>query len=396
MKLLTISTLYPNNRDLKHGIFVETRLRHLREHYPDVQATVIAPVPWFPLKWKIFGEYARFAGVLPVEERHGVTIYHPRYLVLPKIGMLVTPFFLARAIRRALKQLTTKGQEFDVIDGHYFFPDGVAIAQVAEEFGIPFTCTARGTDINLIPTQLQAKQKIQQVFAKAQHLMAVCTALADEMQILGAPSAKLTVLRNGVDLNLFNFADDTTKQELRKACHRPLNQPLLVSVGWLIERKGHAYVIEALKALPNAYLIIAGDGPDLAKLKQLAIHCQVAERVEFVGALPQTELKKLYQMADALILASSREGWANVLLEAMATGTPVVATNIWGTPEVVASPAAGLLCERTAQDIANKVTELLATPPARCETRKYAEQFTWQQTSDGQYQIFQALKGMTR
>lgn len=396
MKILTISSLYPNNRDLKHGIFVETRLRHLRQHYPDVEAVVIAPVPWFPLNWKIFGEYARFAGVAHMETRHGVTIYHPRYLVLPKIGMQVTPWFMARSIKKVIHSLVRKGHQFDLIDGHYFYPDGVAIAAAAADFDLPFTCTARGTDINLIPTNKKALAKIKKVFRQAGHLMAVCKALADEMISLGADVNKVTVLRNGVDLDLFGFVNEEQQLKLREKHAVPANQKLIVSCGWLIERKGHHFVIEALTHLPDVHLVIAGDGPDLDQLKSLAVSLGVENRVKFAGALPQTELKELYGMANALVLASSREGWANVLLESMATGTPVVATNIWGTPEVVASPAAGLLCERTADDIASKLKELLDNSTKRELTRVYAEQFTWQQTSDGQYEIFKKLKGFTR
>ena len=388
MKILTISSLYPNNKDPKHGIFVETRLRHFRKDYPEVSAVVIAPVPWFPFASKKFGEYSKFAGVVDTETREGVQVYHPKYLVIPKFGMHLTPWFMARSIRKCIKQLLAKGHTFDVIDGHYFYPDGVAIAKVATEFSIPFTCTARGTDINLIPAYPVARQRITEVFAKAGHLMAVCKALAVEMIALGAPKSKVTVLRNGVDLELFKASDELQKQQLRNELPLPKSGPLLLSVGWLIERKGHYLVIAALAELPEAQLVIAGNGPDLAELQQLAQKLGVSERVHFVGALVQKQLSQYYQAADALILASSREGWANVLLEAMASGTAVVATNIWGTPEVVATPESGVLVERSVADIANGVRTLLAAPPKRSATRTYAEQFTWQQTSAGQYDIF--------
>jgi len=391
MKILTISSLYPNNKDPKHGIFVETRLRHLRKDYPEITAVVIAPVPWFPFAAPRFGEYSKFAGVVDVETREGVLVYHPKYLVIPKLGMHLTPWFMARSIRKCLQQLVAEGQTFDVIDGHYFYPDGVAITKVAAEFNIPFTCTARGTDINLIPAFPVARRRINEVFSKARHLMAVCKALADEMIALGAPRSKVTVLRNGVDLELFQASDDVKKQQLRSTLPLPSDGPLLLSVGWLIERKGHFLVIAALANLPAAQLVIAGNGPDLSELQQLAIKLGVAERVHFVGALEQSQLSQYYQAADALILASSREGWANVLLEAMASGTPVVATNIWGTPEVVAANAAGLLVERNADAIAAGVQTLLASPPTREATRQYAEQFTWQQTSAGQYDIFSRI-----
>ena len=391
MKILTISSLYPNNRDPKHGIFVETRLKHLRKDYPQVSAVVIAPVPWFPFSNERFGEYSKFAGVVDSETRDGVEVYHPKYLVIPKLGMHLTPWLMARSIRKCIKRLIAEGHTFDLIDGHYFYPDGVAIAKVAAEFSIPFTCTARGTDINLIPQYPVARQRILDVFAKAKHLMAVCKALAEEMIALGAPKSKVTVLRNGVDLELFKASDDEQKQQFRKQLPVPTSGPLLLSVGWLIERKGHYLVIAALAELPDAQLVIAGNGPDLAELQQLAQKLGVSERVHFTGALAQNQLSQYYQAADALILASSREGWANVLLEAMASGTAVVATNIWGTPEVVAAPEAGILVERTSKDIANGVRTLLAALPNRASTRRYAEQFTWKQTSSGQFEIFSQI-----
>ncbi|ALO36463.1 hypothetical protein CMT41_18230 [Colwellia sp. MT41] len=389
MNILTISTLYPNNKDPKHGVFVETRVRHLIADYPEINTTVIAPVPWFPFSDKRFGEYAKFSGVVSQEVRHGVEIHHPKYLVLPKIGMYLTPFFMSLAIKRKLKQLIKQGQQFDVIDGHYFYPDGVAIAQVAKEFSIPFTCTARGTDINLIPQQAKARGMIQQVFKCAAHLMTVCQALKDEMLMLGAKEEEITVLRNGVDLNLFAASTEVEQGILKKELG--IDTQLVISVGWLIERKGHYLVIEALKKLTNVTLAIAGDGPDSKKLEKLVKKLGLEKQVKFLGSLSQQELNKWFKAADVTVLASSREGWANVLLESMASGTPVVATRVWGTPEVVASEVAGILVERDSHSIQEGLNQLLNNLPDRKLTREYAEKFDWHSTSTGQYNIFKRI-----
>jgi len=157
-------------------------------------------------------------------------------------------------------------------------------------------------------------------------------------------------------------------------------------------RKGHDLIIEALRALPEHTLLIAGDGPERAALEQAAAHHGVTSRVRFLGLVPHDDLPALYGAADALVLASDREGWPNVLLESMACGTPVVATNVWGNPEVVREPAAGqLIPARTSAAIAEGVKKLFAAMPARTETRAYAEGFDWGPTTDGQLRLFDSI-----
>ncbi|MBM3480154.1 MAG: glycosyltransferase family 4 protein, partial [Alphaproteobacteria bacterium] len=114
-------------------------------------------------------------------------------------------------------------------------------------------------------------------------------------------------------------------------------------------------------------------------------------RVRFLGRLALEDLARVYNAADILVLASDREGRANVLLESMACGTPVVATRIWGTPEVVSSPAAGLLVVRDARAIADGVRALAAAPPPRDATRRHAEAFSWDATAAGLEAMFRAV-----
>ncbi|HEX9173229.1 MAG TPA: glycosyltransferase family 4 protein, partial [Telluria sp.] len=146
MKILTFSTLFPNSEKPGHGIFVETRLRHLVAS-GQVEARVVAPVPWFPSAHPRFGQYARQARVPRAELRHGIAVSHPRYPVLPKIGMNVAPLLLAQAVKPAIARLLDEGFDFDLIDAHYFYPDGVAAAMLARHFNKPLVITARGSDI---------------------------------------------------------------------------------------------------------------------------------------------------------------------------------------------------------------------------------------------------------
>ncbi|GGC97121.1 glycosyltransferase family 4 protein [Undibacterium terreum] len=386
MKLLTFSTLFPNAEQANHGIFVETRLRYLIAS-GQVESRVVAPVPWFPSTNPRYGHYASFARVPAEETRHGIRVQHPRYPLLPKVGMQVAPFLMANAVKKTIGRIIDEGFDFDVLDAHYFYPDGVAAVMLGKHFNKPVVITARGTDINLIPQHRLPRKMILWAAQNAKGIITVCNALKEEMVSLGVTADSITPLRNGVDLQRFQPMDRASARQTLGLEHFTL-----LSVGLLDPRKGHDLIIQAMPSLQGVRLLIAGTGPDRKKLEDLALQLGVADRVKFLGSVPQTELKTYYNGADALVLASSREGWANVLLESMACGTPVVASNVWGTPEVVASPEAGILMEqRTPGALVDAVNALRATYPEHAATRRYAEKFSWDDTTQGQLQLFQNI-----
>lgn len=385
LKILTATTLFPNSMQASHGIFVETRLRRLLAD-GRVQARVLAPVPWAP-PGVARPDWVKLRQVPEQERRNGIDVRHPRYLVIPKVGMNLAPHTLFSAMKREFLKYLEAGEKFDVIDAHYFYPDGIAAVWLGKAFNIPVTITARGTDINLIPEYARPRRLILQAARDAGAMITVCQALKDRLIELGAPADKITVLRNGVDLQIFRVED---RAQMRAKWG--VDGLVLASVGHLIERKGHDLAIAALPQLAGATLLIVGAGPEREALEKLAGRIGVRDRVRFLGVLDQNALREIYNCVDALILASSREGWANVLLEAMACGTPVVASSVWGTPEVVAAPEAGLLIKsRDAASIAEAVKQLYENPPDRAATRRYAEKFDWQPTTDGQVAIFRAL-----
>lgn len=387
MNILTFTTLFPNKAQPNNGIFVETRLRHLLAS-GKVNSRVIAPVPWFPLRHGRFGRYAAFAKAPHADQRFGVEVLHPRYPVIPKVGMTLAPFLLAHAVKPVIGRLLDEGYDFDVIDAHYFYPDGVAAAMLGKYFNKPVVITARGTDISVIPRYRLPRKMIRWAVERSACVITVCEALKVALIKIGADERRVVTLRNGVDLQLFHPIE---RESARKALG--LNCFTLISVGNLVPHKGHDLAIGALTTLPDVRLLIAGSGPEKASLKALAERLGVAERVIFLGTLTQEQLRTYYGASDALVLASSREGWANVLLESMACGTPVVASHVWGTPEVVASPAAGILMpERSYKGVSESVSALRAKYPSRIETRRYAEQFSWDATTSGQIDVFRRLR----
>lgn len=391
IRTLLFSTLYPSEVRPIHGIFVETRLRELIAS-GEVESKVIAPVPWFPLRSERFGEYAKFAATPCHEVRNGIEVFHPRYFLPPRIGMNLAPHTLAMAALPLARKLIREGFDFDLIDAHYYYPDGVAAGILARKLGKPFIVTARGTDLNLIPQYDYPRRLIQETAQAAAASIGVCRALMDSLAELGADTSKLNVFRNGVDLERFR---PEGRIEARQHLSFPEASLHLLSVGHLIERKGHHIAIEALAGLPESvHLHIVGTGPEKRALESLAARLGLTARVHFAGMIPQAELRWWYSAVDILLLCSSREGWANVLLEGMACGTPVVASNIWGTPEVVSTPDAGrLMLTRDANGLIAAVRELQAAAPAREAVRRHAEGFSWQQTTDDQLVLFRRILG---
>ncbi len=391
MKILTLSNLYPHKEKPTFGIFVENRLQALLAT-GGIETLVISPKPWFPLLKFISAEYAAAARLPAMELRQGVTVYYPRYLHIPRLGMRLQPFLMALRLRYLLRHLRARGFDFDLIDAHYFYPDGVAAVLLGNWFQRPVMITARGSDINEIATHAKPRAMILDAACQAAHVATVSEALRQKLIALGVPGENISTLRNGVDLVKFHPSKD--RAALRKA--RGVTRLRVISVGNLIPLKGHDLVIRAMGAIPAAELVICGDGPELANLQSLVSSLNLGDRVSFTGRLNQGDLIEQYQLADVLILASATEGWPNVLLEAMACGTAVVATDVGGVREILEGTDAGVMCERTLESISLRLSQLLQALPDRESARKHAEKFDWQATSQNQKRLMAQAIGARR
>jgi teichuronic acid biosynthesis glycosyltransferase TuaC len=390
IRTLLFSTLYPSSVRPLHGIFVETRLRELLGTGA-IETKVVAPVPWFPSTDARWGSYAKMAETPRRETHHGIDVLHPRYPVIPKIGMTVAPLLLALSTLRTIRSLLADGFVFDLIDAHYYYPDGVAAAILARWLDKPLTVTARGTDLNLISRYALPRRMIQWTARQADASIGVSRGLMQVLRDLDIDSGRLHVMRNGVDLLRFHpLPRAQARSELGL-----VGSPLLLAVGNLIELKGHHLVIDALESLrtryPAARLVVVGQGPERLNLEQRARERGVADRVTFAGAIPNEDLVRWYSAADVLVLASQREGWPNVLLEAMACGTPVVATAVGAAGEIVEGHVGLLVADRSAASLAAALNRLLADPPSRTAVRTHAESFAWQDTSEAQLSLFRRL-----
>ncbi|HLQ86330.1 MAG TPA: glycosyltransferase [Salinisphaeraceae bacterium] len=393
--LLVLSSLYPNSVQPRHGIFVEERLRKLIATEA-VTARVVAPVPWFPFRNPRFGRYADFAAVPAREVRYGIEVLHPRYLVIPRVGMTLGPLSMAAAVAPLLRRLLAAGEQFDLIDAHYFYPDGVAGVRLGQRFQLPVVVTARGTDINLISSLRMPRRQIVAAARQAAALVTVSEALREALLALGADAKKTITLRNGVDLQRFA---PIAQQEARAAlaCVPAPDQPVWLAVGHLVKGKGVHITLKALSQALDVTLLVVGTGPEEQPLRDLAVDYSVAERVHFLGHVEHDELPTYFSAADALVLPTASEGMPNVVLEAMACGTAVIATAVGGIPEVVADATAGVLMrERSATALLDAwhAVQTQGLDEARRNARRaYAERFGWTETTRDQLQLFRQILG---
>ncbi|WP_431301428.1 glycosyltransferase [Sediminicoccus sp. BL-A-41-H5] len=372
LRVVTLSTLFPHAVQPHFGVFVGAQTRALAAR-PGVEVRVVSPLPLPPPPLDRLPRYAR-PRALPLEEEwHGLRVARPRLRLIPGLSAPFNPWLLARAVRPVLAAWRAEGFTADVLDAEFFFPDGPAAIRLARELGLPCSIKARGADIHFWGRRRGTAGQVRRAGQAADGLLAVSAALARDMVAMGMPAQRVSVHYTGCDLDHF-------RPRPRVAAKRALGVagPLVVSLGALIPRKGHALVVAAMRELPDATLLIAGGGPEAGRLAALVRRLGLEGRVRLLGPVPHGELPALLAAADVMALASASEGLANAWIEAMACGTPVVTPDVDGAREALDRPAAGrLLAERTPEAIAAAIRAILADPPPPAAVRAVAERFTW-------------------
>ena len=377
LRVLTLSTLFPDATRPTFGPFVERQTLELAAH-PDVELRVMAPVGIPPLG-RFHPRYRGLAHLPDVETWKGLAVYRTPFGHVPGLGSGWDARALARALRRPLKGIRDHFP-FDVIDAQFFWPDGPAAVALGREFGVPVSIKARGADIHHWGANPTTAAQIVAAGQAADGMLAVSAAMKADMVALGMPADRIAVHYTGIDKSAFALRDrDATKAALA------IRGPLIVSVGALIPRKGQGFVIDALPLLPDVTLVLIGKGEDEAVLKAKAADLGVADRVRFMGALPQMVIADWLAAADAMVLPSASEGLANAWVEALACGTPVVTCAVGGARELLDRPEAGVLVGRDGGEIAAAVQALIDAPPARDIVAATVDRFSWEANTTALY-----------
>ena len=343
-RLIVFSSLFPNAAQPHAGLFIRERMFRVGRLLPVV---VVSPRPWFPGQALI---RRLRPGYRPQPARHevqqSVEVWFPRFLALPGGLRQLDGVMMALACLPTLWRLKRE-HGYNLIDAHFAYPDGYAASLLGRWLGLPVSITLRGTEVphSRIPA---LRRRIAKALAGATRVFSVSDSLRQLAVGLGMPAAKGRVIGNGIDLDRFLPVPRT---DARRRFGLPEDARVLVSVGALVERKGFHRVIACLPALLENtanlhYLIVGGANPEgdmLAELRAQVAAAGLEERVHFLGAMPPDELKWPLSAADVFVLATRNEGWANVFLEAMACGVPVVTTDVGGNREVVCRPELGTI-----------------------------------------------------
>jgi glycosyltransferase involved in cell wall biosynthesis len=342
--IVVFSSLFPSSVQPHAGLFIRERMFRVGRELP---LTVVAPVPWFPFQGVLRLWRPHFRLTPPTREvQEGIEVLHPRFFSVPGFAKQLDGLFMAIGTLPTLRRLRREGR-LEVLDAHFAYPEGYAATLLGRWLGVPVTITLRGTE-SRHARMFWFRPLVRAALARARRVFAVADALKRVAVSLGIPEQRILVVGNGVDTSVFRPVD---RSAARRALGLAPDAPVLVTVGGLVERKGFHRVIEQLPALRERfpgvqYLIVGGPSPEgdfSPRLREQVAALGLGECVRFLGALAPAELAAPLSASDVFVLATRNEGWANVLLEAMACGLPVVTTDVGGNAEVVSSAALGTL-----------------------------------------------------
>lgn len=325
------------------------------------------------------------------EEIGGLTVYHPRYFLVPRISMPWHGISMFLGCLRTVEALHRRWK-IDLLDAHYVYPDGMAAVLLAKYIGVPVAVSARGTDVNLFSTFPLIRPMIRWTLRQADGVLAVSAALKEVMAELGVDRNKIRVVPNGVDATRFQ---PVPVAEARRALGLPERSPIIVTVGSLIAVKGHDLLIQAFSKIAQRHdglqLYIIGEGTQRQVLERLVNELGLGGKIHFAGKRPNEELRFWFSAGTVSCLASGREGWPNVVTESLACGTPVVATRVGGVPEILNSEKVGVLVDRTIDSMAAGLDLALKQTWNRAEISTRTRMRTWDVVAEEIEEFFGGL-----
>jgi teichuronic acid biosynthesis glycosyltransferase TuaC len=378
LKVLVLSRSYPNAVLPNLGLWVQRLVRHLTGL---CQPRVISPVPYCP-PLPGMSLYTRFRWIPKQSHTQGIPVYHPRLLLGPgrslyNLEALAYYFSVRRLVARLQREFP-----FDVIHAHFSYPDGVAAAWLGRRYGIPVVVTEHAPWRPWMDNYPLVRRQTLSVYADVDFYVAVSRSLRDMLAHFTGSTERIRVLPNGVERTVFT----------PPAPGEPYDRNQILFIGFLNHNKGVDILFRAMQLLwqrrPEARLVLAGGNfyrnprRQEQRLRSLAENLRLGDRVRFLGPQPPQEVAKLMRQSALLVLPSRAESFGVVLVEALACGTPVLATRCGGPQDIVTEDVGILVPVDDAAALAGGMERILSErqrySPARL--RNYAlERFSWDQ-----------------
>ncbi len=391
LEVLFLTQTFPRFPDDTAGPFIRDLARGLVRRGDAV--TVLTPhAEDVPERWQVDGVEVQSFRYAP--ERLEVIGYGrslDRDESIRPAAALATPLFVAgarRALRRALRS-----RRFDLVHAHWVVPNVLVAAPVVG--GVPLGVGLHGSDV------FQAERPVLRTLTRralggAAFLTGCSPELVDRVCALGFPRELAAVIPYGVDVEIFAPAGADEAKRHRAAAWRqelgvPEDAPMILSVGRMVSKKGYDVLLEALpeilSALPEAHVVLAGAGDLLEPLRRQGT--EFSGRLHLPGIVLRDRLPDLYRAADCFVLPAVHDdrgnvdGLPNVILEAMASGLPVVASEISGIPLAVIDGINGrLVPEREPKALSVALAEVAAEPDrvrrmGEAARKRAAAELTW-------------------
>jgi glycosyltransferase involved in cell wall biosynthesis len=370
-RVLLLSNLFPSAAEPTRGVFNLSRFGALARHCP---ARVLSPVPWWSRAHRRNEWFSA-----PSDDRFGLQAWYPTYWSVPRF-----PQFHATGMAHSLRpHLTRIARDFpfDVILGAWAYPDGAAAARLADEFSCPFVLIVQGSDLNELPRNPALRKQIRTALGRAQRVVAVSRALGERAAELGVAPERIVVQHNGVDGERFCLRD---RSQSRERLGLAPDRRWIACVGNFKEEKGVAVLVEAMGRLDrdadgDISLALVGSGPLESELRARAEALGVASRVHFIGRRPHAEVPDWISACDVLCLPSFREGCPNVVLEALASGRPVVASRVGGVPELLDRENGLMVAAGEPSELAEALREALSRTWSAERLRETVPFLSWEQ-----------------
>ncbi|ODV00720.1 MAG: glycosyl transferase family 1 [Rubrivivax sp. SCN 70-15] len=379
--IAVFSSLFPSRAQPSAGLFIRERMFRVA---PPERLLVVSPQPWFPLQSLIRRIAPGYrAGATGSEIQSGVQVLFPRFLSIPGVLRRFDGLSMAVCTWLLMRRLRNEGR-IGLIDAHFAYPCGYAATWLGRWLDLPVAVTLRGTEVRQLADR-SLRPRVVAAVMRATRVFSVSDSLRKLLAACGVDPKRIHVIGNGVDLTRFRALP---RAEARAKMALPPDVPILVSVGGLVPRKGFHRVIELLPALIHRfpdlrYLVVGGPSPegDMTDALRAQVRTLGLERhVVFTGPLPPDELHLPLSAADVFVLSTANEGWANVFLEAMACGLPVVTTDVGGNAEVVNSPRLGRVVPfDEPQALQQAIDEALTADWDREQIIAYARSNDWDQ-----------------